>query len=134
MVQVSAIASAILLLLTLVLFKAKPGTETREPQWNVLLEEVPNQHSEIEALGVKDTFKALFKNTNLLVLSGCSGILQGIFNTFGTCAGEMLSAGGYSDHVISYAGALFILGGVIGAATYGYILYKTQAYKKAMIS
>jgi len=135
MVTVSAIACATLLLLTFVLFKAKPGTETRKIQWNIVLEEEDrNEHSEVEDLGVKDTFKELFKNTNLLVLSAISGIVQGIFNTFGTCAGEFLSAGGYSDHVISYGGALFILGGVIGAAVYGYILSKTQAYKKAMIS
>jgi len=41
MVEVSAIACATLLLLTFVLFKAKPGCETREPQLNILLED-PN--------------------------------------------------------------------------------------------
>lgn len=76
MVTVSAIACATLLLLTFVLFKAKPGSKTREIQWNINLEEEDrNEHSEVEDLGVKDTFKELFKNTNLLVLSAISGIL-----------------------------------------------------------
>ena len=44
MVEVSAIACATLLLLTFVLFKAKSGDETREPQWNIFLED-PNQPS-----------------------------------------------------------------------------------------
>ena len=74
------------------------------------------------------------KNTNLLVLAVISGILQGIFNTFGTIAGELLSVAGYADDIIGLCGALFIGGGVIGAAIYGCILSKTQAYKKALIS
>lgn len=37
MATVTAIACATLLLLTCVLFKAKPGNEIREPQWNIAL-------------------------------------------------------------------------------------------------
>jgi MFS family permease len=59
MTAVTAIACATLLLLTFVLFKAKPGNEIREPQWNVLLDYDPNQPPTEQAqdLGIKDTFR-----------------------------------------------------------------------------
>jgi len=104
----------------------------------MVLDEDPNQlrseHEQVPELGIKDTFRELMKNTNLLILASISGILQGIFNTFGTVAGELLSAAGYADYCCCICGALYIGGGVVGAAIYGCILSKTQAYKKAMIS
>ena len=75
----------------------------------------------------------MLKNTNAMVLVFTFSCVLGFANTYGSVAGVLCEALGYSDDTSSLFGAVFIIGSIIGAAIFGTIVEIYKNYKNATI-
>lgn len=61
------------------------------------------------------------------------GLIQGVFNTYGTVIGEMVKTYDYHDYWAAVFGAVFITGGLVGSACFGVFVEIKRKYKLAVI-
>ena len=78
------------------------------------------------------SIRALFTNKDLVCLIFVFGLVQGSFNTYGTLVDFLSSSYGYTSDNSSLFGALFVVGGIVGAAAIGIFVEKTLRYKMAV--
>lgn len=72
---------------------------------------------------------ALIKDIQFLKLMVCYGLMNAIFGNFATLVGELTAAYGFEASKRGIFGMLYLVGGVIGANIFGFILAKTKAYR-----
>lgn len=115
-----AILGTVSALLVIVFFKDRPKTP-------------PSASAEVKKDAFKPSVKALLSNKNVLMMMVIFGLIQGVFNTYGTVIGEMVNAYHYTDSWAAVFGAVFIFGGLVGSAVFGIYVEIKRKYKRAVI-
>ncbi|CAH0555889.1 unnamed protein product [Brassicogethes aeneus] len=123
MVTIHAGSSAVILLIVLIFFRAKPKLPPSQSQLNLL------QSEDITTYWA--SLKKLFKNKDFLIVLLCFGMSNGLFNSFGIVLNSFYEEF-FPDHIDDagyLAAAAIIAGGCIGSIIFGIILDKTHKFK-----
>lgn len=74
----------------------------------------------------------MFKNKNFITLLMAFGQIQGVLITLAATANEATAKFGFTSNDASMLGALFIVGGLVGATGFGIYVEKTKKYKRSL--
>jgi membrane associated rhomboid family serine protease len=70
-------------------------------------------------MNFKKSTKAMLKDKKFLSLAVAFGIVNGIFNIYGSLMDDILGCYGFSTDDVSTLGAILICSGIISAAIFG---------------
>jgi hypothetical protein len=82
-----------------------------------------------ESTNFKDSFKVMFKNCNFISLAISFGIINGVFNLYGSVMGDILDPYGFHPDDVSVFGTIQIIIGIIGALFCGGYIERTLKYR-----
>ena len=113
---IQAVASTLFLLFGIFLIQNKPKTP-------------PSASASVKREPFLKSLKTLIKDVQFLKLMLCYGCMNAIFGNIATLIGELTTAYNFEATQRGIFGMLYLVGGVIGANIFGFILAKTKAYK-----
>lgn len=76
----------------------------------------------------------MLKNTNFICLSFAFGIINGVFNVYGSVMGDILDPYGFNPNDVSVFGTMQIVLGLVGALIFGAYVEKTLKYRNVFLS
>ena len=113
-----AIIGAAIWLVSLILLREKPPTP-------------PSSSSESDTKDILKNLQLVVLNKNAMFLVLAFGLVLAFSNTYGSIAGILCLAFGYSDSVSSLFGICYIAGSVIGSICFGFVVETQKVYKCA---
>lgn len=103
-------------ILIMIFFKESPPT-------------LPSIASMTENTSFKESFRVLFNNRNFLSLATSFGIINGVFNVYGSVMGDILDPHGFRPDDVSVFGTVQIIFGIVGALLCGAYVERTFKYR-----